>query len=144
MGALLSEAATEGIGDDEEKVIELDDVSRAFFEADVKRDVCIELPEECGAPPGMCGKLNFWLHGFREAASACEQHYSGKFEEVGFERGNACGVVFYHLVRDLSLAVHGDDSNFCGYEEDLHWIKDLITSWFEIKVRGIFGSRRKG
>ena len=27
----------------------------------------IELPEECGAPAGICGKLIFWLCGFRKA-----------------------------------------------------------------------------
>jgi hypothetical protein len=64
-------------------------------------------------------------------------------EEVGFERGDACGVVFYHPGRDLSLAFHGDDATFCGYEEDLFRIRDLMASWFEIKVRGIFGRRTK-
>ena len=48
--------------------------------------------------------------------------------------------MFYHPERDLSLVVHGDDFTFCGLEEDLHWIKDLMGSWFEIKVRGVLGS----
>ena len=65
--------------------------------------------------------------------------YSGKLVEVGFERGDSCGVAFYHPHRDLSLAVHGDDFTFCGLEEDLLWVKDLMQSWFEIKMRGILG-----
>ena len=42
---LLSEAATveEGCG---EKVLEIDDVSRAFFEAPAVRNVCVEIPKE--------------------------------------------------------------------------------------------------
>ena len=76
------------------------------------------LPEECGAGPGICGKLNYWLYGFRKAAAAWEALYSKYFEDVGFERGDSCGVVFYHPERDLSLAAHGDDFTFCGYEED--------------------------
>ena len=119
------------------------DVKKAHLNPKCEEDVYIELPEECGAPPGMCGKLNFWLYGFRKAASAWESLYSEKLEEVGFERGEACGVVFYHEGRDLSLAVHGDDFTFCGYEEDLFWIRDLMAKWFEIKVRGILGGGQK-
>ena len=62
----------------------------------------------------MCGKLNFWLYGFRPAAAEWEQLYASKLEEVGFVRGLSCGVVFYHEGRDISLAVHGDDFTFCG------------------------------
>ena len=32
----------------------------------------IELPEECGAGPGVCGRLKFCLYGFRKAAAAWE------------------------------------------------------------------------
>ena len=40
------------------------DAKKAHLNPKCEEDVYIELPEECGAPPGMCGKLNFWLHGF--------------------------------------------------------------------------------
>ena len=72
-----------------------------------REDVLIELPEGCGAGPGVCGKLNFWLYGFREAAVAWEELYSGKLVENGFKRGLTCVVVFYHAGRDISLVVHG-------------------------------------
>ena len=81
----------------------------------------------------------FWLYGFRPAAAAWEKLYSGLLCEAGFERCVSCGVVFYHAERDLSLAVHGDDFTFCGGEKDLFSIRDLMASWFEIKVRGILG-----
>ena len=43
----VSDAATvEGGGDGEGKAMMLNDVARAFFEAAVKRDICVELPEE--------------------------------------------------------------------------------------------------
>ena len=69
--------------------------------------------------------LAVWL---RPAAAAWEKHYAGLLESVGFERGNACGVIFYHEERDISLAVHGDDFTFCGLERDLRWIKELMGS----------------
>ena len=46
----------------------------------------------------------------------------------------------YHPKRDLSCVVHGDDFSFCGLEEDLVWIRDLMSSWFDIKVRGMLGA----
>ena len=48
-------------------------------------------------------------------------------------------MIFYHEERDISLAVHGDDFTFCGLEKDLMWIKELLGSWFDIKVRAILG-----
>jgi hypothetical protein len=35
--------------------------------------------------------------------------------------------------------VHGDDFTFCGLENDLDWITELIKTWFEIKVRATLG-----
>ena len=91
----------------------------------------------------MCGKLDFWLYGFRPGAAAWEQLYPSKLEEVGFVRGMSCGVVFYHPKRDISLAVHGDDFTFCALEEDLLWIKDLMPKWFDVKFRGMLGRDKK-
>ena len=52
-------------------------------------------------------------------------------------------MVFYHEERDIAMAVHGDDFTLCGLEEDLLWIKDLMKTWFEIKVRAILGPEEK-
>ena len=48
------------------------DVKKAHTYSECEDEVFIELPEECGAAPGKCGKLNYWLYGFRKAASAWE------------------------------------------------------------------------
>ena len=66
-----------------------------------------------------------------------KKHYAGLFEGVGFKRGWSSGVVFYPTGRDLSVAAHGGDFTFCGMEGDLMWIRDLMESWFEVKVRAI-------
>ena len=115
------------------------DARKVHLNPKCEEDVYIQLPEECECPEGFCGKLDFWLYGFRPAASAWEKYYAGLFEGVGFERGVSCGVVFYHKGRDLSVAVHGDDFTFCGLEEDLKCIRDLMGGWFDIKVRAILG-----
>ena len=116
------------------------DARKAHLNLKCEEDVYVTLPEECECPEGMCAKLNYWLYGFRPAAAAWEKHYSEKFESVGFTRGTSCGVVFYHKERDLSMAVHGDDFTIVGLGEDLVWIKDLMKSWFEIKVRAVLGN----
>ena len=83
------------------------DARKAHLNSICEDDVYVDLPEECGCPEGMCGKLKYWLYGFRPAAVAWEKLYAGKFEEVGFKRGESCGVVFYHKERDISMAAHG-------------------------------------
>ena len=90
-------------------------------------------------PKGVVCQLKYWLYGFRPAAAAWEKLYSSKLEEVGFERELSRGVVFYHRSRDLSLAVHSDDFTFCGLQEDLDWIRDLMRSWFKVKITGVLG-----
>ena len=94
------------------------DARKAHLNPRCEEDVYIQLPAECGCPEGMCGKLEFWLYGFRRAASAWESFYGEKFEGVGFTRGLSCGVVLYHKDRDISVVVHGDDFTLCGLEED--------------------------
>ena len=42
----VSEAATMDRGQQEDKVIMVNDVARAFFEAPMTRELCVELPEE--------------------------------------------------------------------------------------------------
>ena len=78
------------------------DVRKAHIVPKCWDDVYIELPEECGCGLDVCGKLIFWLYGFRKAAKAWEDHYAQKLEGVGFRRGEACGVVFYHPRKDIS------------------------------------------
>ena len=92
------------------------DVKKAHLNPKCEEDVYINLPEECNVASGMCGKLNFWLYGFRPAAAAWEKHYSALLEKAGFCRGVGCGVAFWHRERDISLAVHGDDFSFCGLD----------------------------
>ena len=58
-----------------------------------KEDVYIELHPEVGAELGQCGMLNFWLYGFREAASAWKVYFDEGMEEAGFRRGVGCSVI---------------------------------------------------
>ena len=119
------------------------DARNAHLNPKCEEDVYTELPGECGCLEGMCGYLNFWLYGFRPAAAAWEPLYASELGSVGFRRGVLCGVVFHHRGRYISLAVHGDVFTFCGLDEDLLWIKELLPQWFDVKVRGMLGDDYK-
>jgi hypothetical protein len=140
--ALFSRAATTRRRQRCRKLLFID-ARKAHLNPKCTEDVFVALPDEAGVPSGVCGKLNFWLYGFRPAASAWEKHYSELLEGVGFERGKASPVVFYHPQWDIACVVHGDDFTFEGDDACLDWIQEKMASWFDIKVRGRLGPDAK-
>ena len=136
---VLSKAATrDGDGAVNKKLMFMD-AKKAHLNSRCEEKVYIVLPDEANHGPGKCGRLNFWLYGFRPAAQAWEDFYSRCFREVGFTRGMGCPVVFRHVGRDIDIAVHGDDFVVAALPKQLHWIREKIESWFETKVRGMLG-----
>ena len=120
----------------------LRDVKKAHLNPDCQGDVYIELPDEVGAGEDKVGKLRRWLYGFRPAAAAWENHYAAKLEEVGFKRGLATPVSFYHPKKDVNLVVHGDDFTFTGEQAALDWVETLMKGWFHVKVRARLGPEK--
>ena len=119
------------------------DAKKAHLNPKCDQDVYFWLPDEANPTEGKCGKLDFWLYGFRPAAQAWETHYAKMMVEAGFRRGSAAPVAFWHPERDLACVVHGDDFILTGEDEDLDWIEALMHSWFEIKVRARLGGDEK-
>ena len=70
------------------------DARKAHLNPRCDQNVFIELPAEAGAATGKCGKLNYWLYGFRPAAQAWENFYANKFGTAGFTRGVGSSVAF--------------------------------------------------
>ena len=121
---LLSKAASLHRSDKRRKLPFID-VKKAHLNPVCDQDVYFELPEEANPQPGKVGKLIFWLYGFRPTVQAWENCYAAKFvEEAKFERGIGSSV---------------SDFTFCGFDEDLDWIENLMMSWFEVKVRARLG-----
>ena len=89
----------------------INDVSRAFFHVQVKRDVYVEIPDEDKLPgeQGKCAKLNFSLYGTRDAALNWHEEYSQQLVANGFKQGIASPCIFYHPQRGIRTVVHGDD-----------------------------------
>ena len=117
------------------------DVRRAYFYADSKRTVYVDLPPE-DHEEGMCGKLVKSMYGTRDAAQNWELEYSTCMRDLGFNRGQASPCVFYHQERNIRTASHGDDFTLLGYEKDLDWFRDQIASRYSVKFRGRLGPRR--
>ena len=115
---LISRAATRRKDGRQRKLLFID-AKKAHLNPRCKEDIYVELLAESNGDRQVCGKLNFWLYGFRPAAAAWEDLYSQKLVEAGFKRGDSCGVVFDHMKRDLQCVVHGDDFTFAGVEADL-------------------------
>jgi hypothetical protein len=97
--------------------------------------VLINLPIAAGAKPGVCGKLENWLYGFRPAAQAWESQYAKKLESIGFVRGRASPVSFYDAVSDVSCLVHGDDFTFVGGQDGLDFVEKNTKEGCELKVK---------
>jgi hypothetical protein len=116
------------------------DVKKAHLKA-VCEDTCafVSLPDE-DLEEGYCGKLNRWLYGMRGAAHGWEKEFTHKLTCVaGFKVGLYAPTVFHHELRQLRCVVHGDDFTFIGNSANLAWIADLMSQWYEIKMRGVLG-----
>ena len=73
------------------RVIMINDVARAFFEAQAKRKVCIELPTEDMNPQDigkdLVGILNKSLYGTRDAAKNWQEEVANMMKSWGFTQG---------------------------------------------------------
>ena len=73
------------------KVIMINDVARAFFEAPAMRNICIEIPKEdlSGADRrhDKVGHLRMSLYGTRDAAMNWQDDVAKEMHKLGFKRG---------------------------------------------------------
>jgi len=136
---LISEAGTvkEGDGNDG-KVIMINDVARAYFEAPVRRKICIELPEEDltakDRANDMVGLLEQSLYGTRDAASNFQAEVQKLMTSIGFKTGKYNVSTYHHPGKRLKTLVHGDDFVTTGGRENIQWLKKELEKRFEIKT----------
>ena len=74
------------------KVIMINDVARAFFEAPAVRNVCVEIPKEdraeSDARHDKVGHLRMSLYGTRDAAMNLQEEVARQTKRLGFQRGS--------------------------------------------------------
>ena len=121
------------------KVIMVNDVARAFFEAPVKRTVCVELPREAlqggGVDEDSVGLLQMSLYGTRDAAANFQAEVRKFMESCGFVQSRYSPSVYYHKERGLRTLVHGDDFMTTGRRDHADWFKRRLEARFEIKTK---------
>ena len=126
------------IADGSRREVMINDVSRAYFNAQSTRDIYIEIPEEDTEKEGdQIGKLNVCLYGTRDAAKSWQDTLAAHLEKHGFTSGKACPSVFYHKERQIKTLVHGDDYVSSGYRKDLIWLQQKLEEYYEIKSQRI-------
>ena len=119
----------------------VNDVARAFFEADMKRDLCIELPwealteEEAGMD--LVGYLVKSLYGTRDAAANFQGEVKKVMEAAKFTTGKYNVCTFHHKERNIRTLVHGDDFVSVGRRKDMRWMEEMLAKRFEIKTKKI-------
>ena len=137
---VLSDAATRRAGRGR-RAIMINDVARAFFEAPVKRDICIELPEEDwveeDGDQDLVGILERSLYGTRDAAANFQEEVKRFMLHQGFKQGKYNVCTFWHPVKDLKTMVHGDDFVTVGGVEEMEWLRLAMEERFQIKTQVI-------
>ena len=87
---LLSEAATVDEGQDK-KIMMINDVARAFYEAPATRNLCVEIPEECKTEQDReddsVALLQKSLYGTRNAAANFQAELRSFMKSIGFQAG---------------------------------------------------------
>ena len=135
---LIHEAATvrshEAIGS---KVVMINDVARAFFEAPAVRNVCVEIPKEDRSDADVLhdkvGHLRMSLYGTRDAAMNWQEEVAREMRKLCFTRGKYNPCLYYHADRNLKTFLHGDDFATVGTREQARWFKEALEKRFEIK-----------
>ena len=112
MRALLSEAATLSSREQEESddVLLIADVARAYFEAPITRDVCVELPDEALEPhergKGLVAKMSKCLYGTRDAAAGWQAEVNRVMLTNGFTAGVYNPCTYFHKKKQVRVLVH--------------------------------------
>lgn len=133
---LVHEAAT---WDGTEKVMMINDVARAFFEAAAIRAVCIELPDEDKSDDDkakdMVGILRMSLYGTRDAAKNWQNEVARMMKLWGFQQGSYNPCLYHHKEWDLRTLVHGDDFVSTGSRQSMAKFRAALEKRFKIKTQ---------
>ena len=111
------------------------DVSRAHFHAKSKPPVFIKLPGEDprSGEPGLVGELLRTMYGTLDAASGWAEDYTRVLVDADFCKGGASPCHFRHSGKDINLLVHGEDFFSVGRESDLGYLRETLSSHYQLK-----------
>ena len=133
---LVHRAATVGKS---RRVIMINDIARAFFEAKAKRTVFIELPNEDKTEKDWeqdrVGRLNMSLYGTRDAAKNWQEEVARMMRKWGFVQGVYNPCLYYHPIWDVVTLVHGDDFVSTGSVDGTTAFRKALEQRFKTKTQ---------
>ena len=68
-----------------------------------------------------------------------EEYAATALTKLGFRRGKASAVCFFHPGRNLRCLVHGDDFLLAGSKADLQWTRAGLEKDILLSCKGILG-----
>lgn len=102
----------------------INDVARAFFEAPVNRDICIELPAEAKTEEDVEGMVVQSLYGTRDAAKNFQDEVQEFMVGSGYMQGKYNLCTYYRRGWQMSV----------GGRESPQWLREKLQECFEIKT----------
>ena len=116
-------------------MIMVNDVARGFFEAPMRRDICVELPAEAGEGEDMVGHLIMSLCGTRDAAANFQEEVRSFMNKNKADQSKYSPSVYHNKECGLFSLVHGDDFITVGNRKNTRWFKNKLEGRFEIKTK---------
>ena len=107
--------------ENEDIVVAVFDVRRAYFFAEEKRDTFVQLPDyvPAGFRTTHVGKLRTALHGTRPAAASWRDELRKGLVSCSFTVGTVSRCCFHNELCSVAGAVHGDDIFVTGPRQDI-------------------------
>ena len=119
----------------EGKVIMVNDVARAFFEAPMRRDLCFELPAEADEGEDIVGHLIMSLYGTRDASANFQEEVNSSMNKNKADQSKYSQSVYDNMECGLITLVHRDDFITVGNRKNIRWFKNKLEGRFEIKTK---------
>ena len=115
------------------------DVSRAFFEAPMKRKVAVVLPQEAldgdETTEDTVGVLEMSLYGTRDAATNFQREVARLMKSLGYLQSKYNASLYYHPQDEVQVLVHGDDFVAAGPRTEIKKFKQQLAKRFTIKTK---------
>ena len=123
----------------DEKVILIADVSRAFFEAPMRRKVAVVLPQEAlegeETTAYTVGVLEMSLYGTRDAATNFQREVARLMKSLGYLQSKYNASLYYHPEEEVQVLVHGDDFVAVGQRTEILKFKHQLAKRFTVKTK---------
>ena len=126
---IISDVATRD--QEEDKVIVVNDVARAYFEAPARRTICVELPKGETHEGDDVGLL---FPGTRDASAHFREEVRKVLTKAGLKIGKYNPITHYHEKVGIKAMVHGDDFTSSWSRKSLRWFEQVLECRFGIST----------